>query len=277
MDAHQKGELTEAAVLAELKHHGIPVLTPFGDNQRYDMVVETPAGELLTLQIKTGRLSNGVITFHTKSQHTNAEGNVYKYYDGEIDCFVVYVHELETLYLIYIDEFDRRISLRVENPDQPDPSINWADDYEFDARWPPSAHRIRSASHGRAPPSSRSANAYRSALSRSFRSTMSHTTSSPATGRVPSTGYVPVPEASSTVGYAFRPGIRTPSTSTASTVRRRRKSTSLRTMSSISPSPCASTRRTSRTPRSTGPWTTVSTNGGRRSPTRFGCLCQNLL
>ena len=151
MDAHQKGELTEAAVLAELKRHGIPVLTPFGDNQRYDMVVETPAGELLTLQIKTGRLSNGVITFHTKSQHTNAEGNVYKYYDGEIDCFVVYVHELETLYLVYINEFDRRISLRVEDPDQPDPSINWADDYKFDARWPPSAHRIRSASHGRAP------------------------------------------------------------------------------------------------------------------------------
>lgn len=67
MDAHRKGELTEAAVLAELKRHGIPVLTPFGDNQRYDMVVETPAGELLTLQIKTGRLSNGIITFHTKS------------------------------------------------------------------------------------------------------------------------------------------------------------------------------------------------------------------
>ena len=126
-------------------------------------------------------------------------------------------------------------------------------------------------------PLSRSANACRSTLSRSFRSTISHTTLSPAMIRGPSTGYVPVLEASSTVGYVFRPGIRTPSTSTVSTVRRQRKSTSLQTMSSISPSPCASTHRINRTLQSTGPTTTASTSGGRRSPTRFGCLCQNLL
>jgi hypothetical protein len=137
MESQQKGDLTEAVVIAELKRRGIPVLLPFGDNQRYDLAVETPDGAVQKLQVKTGWVTDGVVEFHTRSQHTNASGHVYKDYDGDVDGFVVYVHELESAYLVYIDEFDRRISLRVEAPDQPDASINWADEYTFDEQWPP--------------------------------------------------------------------------------------------------------------------------------------------
>jgi len=34
------GEISEAIVLAEFLKMGFPVLLPFGDNQRYDMVIE---------------------------------------------------------------------------------------------------------------------------------------------------------------------------------------------------------------------------------------------
>lgn len=40
------GEISEAVILAEFLRAGFPVLFPFGDNQRYDMVVEANGGFL---------------------------------------------------------------------------------------------------------------------------------------------------------------------------------------------------------------------------------------
>lgn len=34
MDSHEKGDLTEAIIIAELKRRSIPVSLPFGDNER---------------------------------------------------------------------------------------------------------------------------------------------------------------------------------------------------------------------------------------------------
>lgn len=137
MDSHRKGDLTEAIVIAELKRRSIPVSLPFGDNERYDLVIETPEGNLLRVQVKTGWLSEGKIEFHTSSQHTNSKGNTYKPYDGDIDYFLVYCHELETLHFIHEDEFEGSISLRVEEPAMENRRINWATDFEFEERWPP--------------------------------------------------------------------------------------------------------------------------------------------
>jgi len=61
MDSHKKGDLTEAAVLTELKRRDVPVSIPFGDNERYDFVVETPDTQFLRAQIKTGWSRDGVI------------------------------------------------------------------------------------------------------------------------------------------------------------------------------------------------------------------------
>ncbi|MDX1745409.1 MAG: group I intron-associated PD-(D/E)XK endonuclease [Halobacteriales archaeon] len=137
MQSHRKGDLTEAIVIAELKRRSIPVSLPFGDNERYDLVIETPTGNLLRVQVKTGWVTDGKFEFHARSQHTNSTGNTYKTYDGDIDFFTVYCHELATLYLIQEDEFGSSISLRVEEPECRNRRINWADDFEFDARWPP--------------------------------------------------------------------------------------------------------------------------------------------
>lgn len=46
------GETTEAIVLAEFVKAGFPVLLPFGDNQRYDLVIEA-GGRFLRVQCKT--------------------------------------------------------------------------------------------------------------------------------------------------------------------------------------------------------------------------------
>ncbi len=138
LDPHEKGEYTEAVVIAELRKRGIPVSTPFGDNERYDVIVEQDSG-LLSVQIKTGWVADGKVQFKGKSSHTNSQGNVYEKYDGDVDFFIVYCHELESMYLIREDAFDSRMELRVEDPEQTDRTINWAEDYAFDANWPPEA------------------------------------------------------------------------------------------------------------------------------------------
>lgn len=137
MEPHQKGELTEAVVLAELKRREVAVSIPFGDNERYDLVIETPDTRFLRAQVKTGWSHDGVIEFRGYSKHTNGSGNVQKSYDGDIDCFLVYSHDHEELFFVREAEVGANMSLRTETPKQNQPSINWASEYTFDERWPP--------------------------------------------------------------------------------------------------------------------------------------------
>lgn len=137
MDSHERGDATEAVVIAELKRRNIAVSIPFGDNERYDVVVATPDDRLLRVQIKTGWVRDGRIEFHGKSQHTNSTGNTYTTYEGDVDYFIVYSPDLDAMYLIGEREFGTAIQLRVSEPEQSHETINWADDFLFDTRWPP--------------------------------------------------------------------------------------------------------------------------------------------
>jgi hypothetical protein len=46
------GDTTEAVVMAEFVKAGFPVLIPFGENHRYDLVIEA-GGRFLRVQCKT--------------------------------------------------------------------------------------------------------------------------------------------------------------------------------------------------------------------------------
>lgn len=140
LERHRKGDLTEAIVMAELKERNIPVSRPFGDNERYDLLVETPNGDLLRIQIKTGQYLNGTIHFRGVSNHTNSSGSVSETYAGDVDYFVVYSHRFDTLYLVDASEVNTSMDLRVEDSKINHPAINWARDFEFDRCWPPETH-----------------------------------------------------------------------------------------------------------------------------------------
>ncbi|QLH80578.1 group I intron-associated PD-(D/E)XK endonuclease [Halosimplex pelagicum] len=137
MKSHERGDATEAAVIAELKRRCLSVSIPFGDNERYDIVVATPDDRLLRVQIKTGWIRDGTIEFHGKSQHTNSTGNTYTNYEGDVDYFVVYVPDLDSMYLIGESEFGTGMQLRVDDPEQSHETIHWAEEYRFEERWPP--------------------------------------------------------------------------------------------------------------------------------------------
>jgi hypothetical protein len=110
------------------------VLTPFGVNHRYDLVLDVD-GAFLRVQCKTGRLRNGCVMFRTRSVRTNRNGWFVRAYDGEIDLFAVYCPELDRLYAVPVEVAPHGGgTLRVEpTANNQSLGIRWAADFELPA------------------------------------------------------------------------------------------------------------------------------------------------
>ena len=67
------GDRSEAVVLAELIQAGYKVSIPFGEDQRYDLILDD-AGVLSRVQVKTDRLRDGAILFNCYSVHAGRKG-----------------------------------------------------------------------------------------------------------------------------------------------------------------------------------------------------------
>jgi hypothetical protein len=126
------GDRTEAAILAELVRRGYTVLKPFGTNNRYDVVVDC-GGRFIRAQCKTGRLRRGVVLFATKSTRVNTRGAYSRGYDGEVDLFLVYCSETETVYAVPAEDASvAQGSLRISpTANGQSRRIRWAKDYEL--------------------------------------------------------------------------------------------------------------------------------------------------
>lgn len=95
------GDLAVAKVLGSLLKSGCAILLPFGDSQRYDLVLDQ-SGHLSKVQCKNGRLRKGCIRFATASTLWYG-GHRRTNYKGQIDYFGVYCPELDKTYLIPVD------------------------------------------------------------------------------------------------------------------------------------------------------------------------------
>ncbi len=145
MPEHPKaiGDRSEAHVLAALVDHYPTVLTPWGENCRYDFVVETGTGELLRVQCKTGRLRGGAVRFHARSfsyhhpRHVRGEAVEHRSrgYADEVDLFAVYCPETRKAYLVPVEDVpSTQGALRVEPAKNgQNARIRWAAQYELDS------------------------------------------------------------------------------------------------------------------------------------------------
>ena len=125
------GERSEGQILARLLLAGKVVLQPFGDNQRYDLVIDE-GGTLIRIQCKTGRVRNGVIIFKTCSNHYH-RGSKWKDYRDQADLFGVFVPELNKVYLVPVKDMPAQgAHLRLEPPKNGQvKGIHLASKYEF--------------------------------------------------------------------------------------------------------------------------------------------------
>jgi hypothetical protein len=113
------GDRTTLAVISVLRELGYGVLLPFGENTRYDVVIDDGC-ELRKVQCKTGRLRAGAVVWNLCSHyghHPNPR-MIRRDYHGEIDYFGVYCPETCGVYLVPISDLPTRVRgyLRVEQP-----------------------------------------------------------------------------------------------------------------------------------------------------------------
>lgn len=102
MNSKQIGEKSEAKVLSKFLDLGWIVLIPFGDNQRYDLVIDRGNG-FERIQVKTGNFKNGGIDFPTASSYAHRGGKRRTYY-GECDLFACYCPDTNKVYLLNVDD-----------------------------------------------------------------------------------------------------------------------------------------------------------------------------
>jgi len=125
------GERSEAQIIAMFLRQGKVVLQPFGDNQRYDLVLDEN-GIFKRVQVKTGKLKNGVILFYTSSSIVRSKMKK-RSYVGEVEFFAVYCPQNDKCYLIPIEATKTSVcSLRLNAPKNKQiKGILWAKDYEM--------------------------------------------------------------------------------------------------------------------------------------------------
>ena len=128
MQTREKGNLTEAKILAALVAAGYLVSIPFGEGHKYDFIIDD-SSSLWRVQCKTGRVKKGVLIFNSYSQSGN--GATKQGYYGLADLFAVLHPESGEVYLVPVEKFGSTgISLRlVPTTNGQVQKINWAVDY----------------------------------------------------------------------------------------------------------------------------------------------------
>jgi hypothetical protein len=129
------GDRTTLAVMLALQDTGYAVLVPFGENTRYDLVIDD-GRKLSRVQCKTGRLRLGAVVFPTCSSYAHHPNPkvVQRHYQGQVDVFGVYCPETGGVYLVPIEDAPTRrmAALRVlPCRNRQRTRIRWASDYEI--------------------------------------------------------------------------------------------------------------------------------------------------
>jgi hypothetical protein len=133
-DTKRTGDISESIIITRFLQLGYVVLTPYGGNQRYDLMVEDTEGRVWRIQCKSGWLNEDktVIQFDTANHNVTGENRQMKHYRGQCDYFAVYCKELDKTYLIRVDEVGTtRAHLRLVPPKNKN-GYRMAKDYELE-------------------------------------------------------------------------------------------------------------------------------------------------
>lgn len=135
-DTNRIGEISESAIITRFLQLGYVVLTPYGGNQRYDLVIEDAEGQFWRIQCKTGRIDEDstAIKFNTAIRNVTGKNRQSRHYQGQCDYFAVYYEKLNKVYLISVDQVGHltgavlRLTPRKNSQDK---NTLWAKDYEL--------------------------------------------------------------------------------------------------------------------------------------------------
>jgi PD-(D/E)XK endonuclease len=133
MDTIHRGNAAEAAVVAALAAADIPVFLPFGQGLSFDLVAVTPPrGDLIRVQVKSGRIRKGCVEFNTCSTD---HGSGPQPYTGRADVIAVHLPDPNRLFMVpVVDCPVSKGNLRIATPrNNQRRRVRFAADYEFEA------------------------------------------------------------------------------------------------------------------------------------------------
>lgn len=113
MNSKQKGNIAESAVIAKLISLGYGVSIPFGDNQRYDIILDLKS-KLYKIQIKyCGQVCKDYVTCITSSRLNHTTNKTNTTYEQDIDLFIFYIYELNEYLMIPINEIGIQKTIQI--------------------------------------------------------------------------------------------------------------------------------------------------------------------
>jgi len=106
-----KGDVAELAVAKKLMADGWKILFPYGEDHRYDLVVEK-ANRFVKIQVKYVTPKNGAIDINCQSSNN---WSILPYNSEEIDVIAAYNSKNEEIYFVSALEMNHRsFKLRIE-------------------------------------------------------------------------------------------------------------------------------------------------------------------
>ena len=131
LTSKEKGNLTELQCLTAFYKLGHSVSIPYGDNCRYDFILDVN-GKLLKIQVKTSKyVSDGCFLFSTRSTRVNSRGVINTTYTkDDIDYFATFYND--KCYLVPVEGCSTEKRLRYcYPPNGQKKGICLAQDYEL--------------------------------------------------------------------------------------------------------------------------------------------------
>jgi hypothetical protein len=134
INTKKKGNKAEAIVLSEFVKREFAVLIPFGDNEKYDLVVEIN-GCFKSVQVKKGACRNGCLVADLRYKVGSKRVKSEKYF-GKIDLIAIWCEENNKVYVFDLNKFGNKsfARLRLEKPKNNSciSTIIWAEQYEIE-------------------------------------------------------------------------------------------------------------------------------------------------
>ncbi len=134
-DTNSIGDISESAIITRFLQLGYVVLTPYGGNQRYDLVIEDAEGRFWRVQCKTARIDEGgtLLRFDTANHNVTGKNRQRRHYQGQCDYFAVFCAELNKVYLVPVDQVGTNSAhLRlVPAKNNQMKHVRWAHEYEL--------------------------------------------------------------------------------------------------------------------------------------------------
>lgn len=135
MNTKQKGEVSEAHVIAFLSECNVDIFLPFGEATRADMILLEDSNPI-RVQIKSGNIKDGCVRFSCSKVNSNRTGSERTDYKGDVDAFIVYCHDNNEYYYVPIQNANSAdMWLRVDEAMQDNGRVNWAYNYLLEDRF----------------------------------------------------------------------------------------------------------------------------------------------